>query len=129
MNTSTPNIRREDYRLLTGGGNFVDDLQLSNSCIGYVVRSPYSHADIERIDIEYASAMPGVQLVLIAAHLQAEGVGGLPCASDLTNQDGTSMFKPDRPILAADRVRYVGEPVAFVVADNLHIAMGAADAI
>ena len=66
---------------------------------------------------------------LLPAHLQAEGVGGLPCASDLTNRDGTPMFKPDRPILATDRVRYVGEPVAFIVADTLHTAMEAADAI
>ena len=129
MTKSTPNIRREDYRLLTGGGKFVDDLQLNDFCVGYVVRSPYSHADIQRTDIEYASAMPGVQLVLTAAHLQAKGIGGLPCASDLTNRDGTPMFKPNRPILATDRVRYVGEPVAFVVADTLHAAMEAADAI
>ena len=129
MTTSTANFRREDYRLVTGGGDFVDDLQLNDFCAGYVLRSPYSHAHIQRTDIEYASAMPGVQLVLTAAHLQAEGIGGLPCASDLTNRDGTPMFKPDRPILATGRVRHVGEPVAFVVADTLHAAMEAADAI
>ena len=129
MNRSDNAQRREDLSLIIGQGNFVDDLHARTLLFGHVVRSPYPHAEILDIDVEIASTQPGVRLVATATDLDQAGYGDLPCVSDLTNGDGTPMFKPPRPVLARDRVRYVGEPIAFVVADTIHNALAAADLI
>ena len=121
--------RREDRSLLTGQGSFVDDLHADQHLYGHVVRSVYPHADILDIDIGNARQFPGVRLVITAADLDRAGFGDLPCVSDLKNRDGTPIFKPPRPVLARDRVRYVGEPVAFIVAENCHDALEAADLV
>ncbi len=127
MNLSIPAIRREDDNLLTGAGQFTDDIRADNCSYGYVVRSPYPHAEITRIDDKMARTVAGVRLVLIGPQLKKLGIGHLPCASDLSNRDGSDYFKPPRPILADRRVRYVGEPIAFIVADQLQAAVDAAD--
>ena len=129
MDKSDNAQRREDLSLVTGQGNFVDDIHARTVLFGHVVRSPYPHAEILDIDVEIARAQPGVRLVVTATDLDQAGYGDLPCVSDLTNRDGTPMFKPPRPVLAQDRVRYVGEPIAFVVADTIHNALAAADLI
>ena len=129
MEKSESPKRREDQSLLTGLGRFVDDMHADTHLYGHVVRSAYPHAEILEIDVENVRDMPGVRLVVTAADLDQAGFGDLPCASNLTNRDGTPMFKPPRPILARDRVRYVGEPVAFIVADNIHDALEAADLV
>ncbi len=122
-------LRKEDERLLRGRGTFVDDVTVAHQCIGYVLRCQYAHAQIEKIDIEAAIALPGVLCVLTAEDLQREKIGTLPCVSNLVNTDGSDMVKPPRPLLAADRVRYVGEPVAFIVAEDLDTALQAAEMI
>lgn len=121
--------RFEDSRLLTGRGQFVDDLPTDQYLSGYVVRSPYPHAVINQIDVEEARRSAGVQLVLTGKNLVKDGVGGLPCASSFPDPDDGPIIKPARPVLASDRVRHVGEPVAFVIADTLNNAMEAAELI
>lgn len=121
--------RREDARLLVGKGKFVDDHTVGDTCYGVVVRSPYPHATIEQIDISAAASIPGVLAVITAADLDREGIGGLPCVSSFANSDGSAIFKPFRPVLAEQTVRYVGEPVAFVVADTLAAAHDAAEMV
>ena len=129
MNQPNRSTRQEDSSLLRGQGNFVDDKHEDGMLYGYVVRSAYPHADILKIEAEDALAAPGVQLIVTAADLDAANYGNLPCASGMTNRDGTSIFKPPRPVLARNRVRFVGEPVAFIVAASLHEAIDAADYI
>ena len=121
--------RQEDERLVSGNGQFADDLSHDEFLIGYVVRSPYPHAVISQIDTEDALQSSGVYKIFTAEDLLADGVGGLPCASSFTGPDGTPLIKPPRPALATDRVRHVGEPVAFVVADTLANAIEAAESI
>ncbi len=129
MDKSTNSQRREDLGLITGQGSFVDDMHSQRLLFGHVVRSAYPHAEILDIDVEAAKTQPGVHLVVTAADLDEAGYGHLPCVSNLTNRDGSSMFKPPRPVLARDRLRYVGEPIAFIVADTIHSALEAADLI
>ncbi len=129
MDSSKNSQRREDLSLITGQGSFVDDLHSQTLLFGHVVRSAYPHAEILNLDVEAARTQPGVRLVVTAAVLDEAGYGELPCVSDLTNRDGNPMFKPPRPVLARDRLRYVGEPIAFIVADTIHIALEAADLI
>ncbi|MXW47594.1 MAG: xanthine dehydrogenase family protein, partial [Gammaproteobacteria bacterium] len=121
--------RQEDERLVSGKGQFADDLPHDEFLVGYVVRSPYPHAVIRQIDTEDALQSSGVTNIFTAEDLLADGVGGLPCVSSFTGPDGAPLFKPPRPVLATDRVRHVGEPVAFVVADSLANAIEAAESI
>ena len=121
--------RREDLQLLTGKGKFVDDSHDPKTCIGYVVRSPYAHAEILSIDVSDAENVPGIRAILTAESLRQEGVGGLPCGSNFKNVDGSDIFKPHRPLLAEERVRYIGEPVAFIVADTLNHCLDAEEEV
>ncbi|WP_299439254.1 xanthine dehydrogenase family protein molybdopterin-binding subunit [uncultured Rhodospira sp.] len=123
-------IRRvEDQRFLTGTGRYTDDITLPGMAFGAVVRSPHPHGVLTGIDIDAARAMPGVLGVFTAADLDSAGLGGLPATILVKNRDGTRMTAPDRPILARDRVRFVGEPVAFVVAESALQARDAAEAV
>ncbi|HZD26647.1 MAG TPA: xanthine dehydrogenase family protein molybdopterin-binding subunit, partial [Alphaproteobacteria bacterium] len=124
-----PVTRLEDTRLLTGGGRYTDDLAVEGMAYGYVLRSPHAHADIRSVDAGAAAGMPGVLLVLTAAEAAADGIGDLPCLMPLKNRDGSDRGETPRPLLARDRVRHVGEPVAFVVAETLAQARDAAEAI
>ncbi len=114
--------RVEDVRLLTGGGRFTDDLQLPGMAYGVTLRSPYGHAVLQRIDASAARAMPGVLAVYLGEDL--EGYGEVPCAVPLSGP-----IKTPRPLLARDRVRFVGDGIAFVVAETREQARAAADAI
>ena len=111
--------RVEDPRLLRGRGRFVDDVQLARMLHGAFLRSPFGHARITRIDASAARALPGVALVL--TH---EDVTDLPAiVGDLPRED---VIANSRPVLASDTVRFVGEPVAFVVASSRYVAEDAA---
>ena len=120
--------RFEDPRLVQGGGRYVGDMVLPGMAFGYVLRSPHAHARIRSIDTSAAKAAPGVLAVLTGADWQASGWGDLPVPGGLTRRDG-SVFKPPYPALAKDRVRWVGDYVAFVVAETYHQAMDAAELI
>src|SRR6266481_9390105 len=117
--------RFEDPRLVRGGGRYVDDITLPGMTFGYVLRSPHAHAKIRSIDVAAAKAAPGVLAVLTGADWKAAGWGDLPVPGGLTRRDG-SAFKPPYPALTADRARWVGDYVAFVVAENYHQALDAA---
>ena len=121
--------RSEDERFLTGRGRYLDDLSLPRQAWGQVVRSPHAHAEVAAIDTGAAAAMPGVRAVYTAADLAEAGVGAIPCVLPLTGADGSACAIPPRPVLAAGRVRTVGDPVAFVVAESADQARDGADAV
>ena len=121
--------RFEDPRLMRGGGRYVDDIKLPGLAHGIVLRSPHAHAKIKSIDTAAAKAAPGVLCVLTAADVKAAGFGDLPSHGGLKRRDGAPMYKPRYPILAEDRVRWVGDSVAFVVAETVAQAMDAAELI
>ena len=116
--------RKEDYRFLTGQGQYTDDVVLPNQAYGVFVRSPHAHAKIRSIDAAAASRAPGVLAVYTAQDLA--GIGGLPCGWLIHSIDGTPMKEPKHPVLAEDKVRYVGDAVALVVAESAAQAKEAA---
>jgi carbon-monoxide dehydrogenase large subunit len=120
--------RFEDPRLLKGGGRYVADMVLPGMVFGHVLRSPHAHARIRSIDVSRAKAAPGVLVVLTGADWKASGWGDLPVPGGLKRRD-TSVFRPPYPALVTDRVRFVGDYVAFVVAETYHQALDAAELI
>src|SRR5262249_3380244 len=121
--------RFEDPRLIRGGGRYVDDLALPGTAFGCVLRSPHAHAKIRSIDTKAAKAAPGVLAVITGADWAASGFGDLPVPGGLKRRDGSPMYQPRYPALATDRVRWVGDCVAFVIAETVHQAMDAAELI
>ena len=121
-------VRRfEDARFLRGQGRFVEDIDAPGQLHAVVLRSPHGHADIAGIDAGAAKALAGVHDIFIAADLAAEGIGPLPCIAQVATV--APMVVPPRFALAADRVRHVGDPVAFIVAETREIARDAAELI
>lgn len=119
--------RLEDERFLTGKGTYVGN-GLPDRCLhAHVVRSPFSHARISRIDIAAASNLPGIVAIFTEADLAADGIGNLPCITVLDAVEPIVM--PPRPALARGIVRHVGDPVAFIVAETMSAALDAAEAI
>lgn len=121
--------RIEDTALLKGAGRYADDVHLAHAAHAVILRSPHAHARIVAIDTRAAAAMPGVLAVLTGRDAQADGLGVIPCLIPVVNRDGTGRAETPRPILAVDRVRHVGDPVAVVVAESLARAKDAAEAI
>jgi carbon-monoxide dehydrogenase large subunit len=121
--------RKEDLALLRGEGRYTDDVQLDGEVHGMVLRSPYGHARILGLDVDAARSAPGVLAVYTIADLKAAGYGAFPFPLPLKNHDGSDPTFPDRFALADDRVRHVGEPVAFVVAETLAEAHDAVELI
>jgi carbon-monoxide dehydrogenase large subunit len=122
-----PAPRAEDPRLLQGRGRYTDDVNLPGQAYAAIVRSPYAHGVIRGVDLAEARSMPGVLGAWAAGDLA--GYGPLKCIIPFKNRDGSPMRKPPRPALAADRVRFVGDPVAFVVAETAAQAKEAAEAV
>ena len=122
-----PMRRVEDKRLLTGGGNYTSDYMPEKCLHAHVLRSPHAHASFKITDVEAAKAMKGVKVILTAADI--EHIGPIPCLAPIENGDGTKAASPKRPVLAKDVARFVGDPVAFVVADSAARARDAAEAI
>ncbi len=127
--SSQPVTRLEDTRFLTGQGRYIDDTAPKGALYAYVLRSPMAHGVIEALDTRAAQDAEGVHLILTAADFDAAGVANSMRASTVKNHDGTPAAAPVRPILANGRVRFVGEAVAFVVADTLAQAKTAAEMI
>ena len=121
--------RFEDPRLVRGGGRYVDDIKLPGMAHAVVLRSPHAHAKIRSIDVSAAKCAPGVLAVLTAADVKEAGYSDLPVPGGLKRRDGSPMYKPRYPILAEDRVRWVGDYVAFVVADTVAQAQDAAELV
>ena len=122
-----PVRRTEDPMLVRGEGCYTDDIKLTAEAYAVMVRSRIAHGVIKGIDTAAARKMPGVLGVYTGADLAAYGT--LKCIVPFNNRDGTPMKRPPRPALATDKVRFVGDPVAFVVADTLLQAKDAAEAV
>ena len=124
-----PVRRVEDPRLLIGNGRYTDDITLANEAVGVVLRSPHAAARILSIDTAAAAGLPGVLAIYTGADLKVDGIGGLPCIIPLDNRDGSSRAEVPHPVLADGEVRHVGDPVAFIVAENHQAARDAAEAV
>lgn len=124
-----PVPRTEDPRLLRGKGKYVDDFNMAHQAYAIFVRSPHAHAEILGIDTAAAAEMPGVHAILTGADYAADGMGPITGASPFKRRDGSPMLRPPRPALTKDRVRYVGQPVAMVIAQSVTEAKDAAEAV
>jgi len=121
--------RKEDPTLLTGQGQYTDDMNLDGQLYAYVYRSPYAHALLKGVDISAAKECPGVHMVVTGADLDAAGYGAPPNVVPLKNPDGTPIAETVWKVMPVDRIRYAGEAVAVVVADTLAQARDAAELI
>ncbi|MCA3222827.1 MAG: xanthine dehydrogenase family protein molybdopterin-binding subunit [Burkholderiales bacterium] len=119
--------RREDYRFLTGNGQYTDDITLPGQSFAAFLRSPHAHARIRAIDTAAARAAPGVLAVFTGKDVA--GVNGLPCGWLINSIDGTPMKEPKHPIIAEHKVLHVGDQVALVVAETLAQAKAALNLI
>jgi carbon-monoxide dehydrogenase large subunit len=122
-------LRKEDKRFITGRGRYVDDVHLWDMTYASFVRSPHAHATIKSINTKDAMAMPGVRAILTGADLAADKIGDLICGWMVLSKDGSQMKGGRHPALAQDKVRYVGDAVAVVIADSLNEAKDAALAV
>jgi carbon-monoxide dehydrogenase large subunit len=123
-------VRRvEDQRFTTGGGRYVGDFTLPHQCYGVAVLSPHAHAAIRNVDVSAAKVAPGVLCVLTGADAEADKVAGIPPFFMPESWGGPKGFPTTRPVLLADRVRCVGDHVAFVVAENEAQARDAAELV
>jgi carbon-monoxide dehydrogenase large subunit len=123
-----PVSRKEDPVLLRGEGRYSDDLNRDGQLYGAMVRSRVAHGILRSVDIDSARGMPGVRAVIVAADLDAAGIKNMPAAG-AKHRDGSPTPRPPQRPLATGRVRYVGEPIAMVVAETSKEAKDAAEAI
>src|ERR671922_2139608 len=121
--------RKEDYRFLTGSGQYTDDVALPGQTYAAFVRSPHAHAVLRSVKTEKAKRAPGVVAVFTGADLAAAKVGGLPCGWLITDVKGQPMKEPPYPALAQGKVRHVGERVAVVIAESAAQARDAAELV
>jgi aerobic carbon-monoxide dehydrogenase large subunit len=124
-----PVTRLEDTRLVQGRGRFQDDQHLHGEVFTVFVRSPHAHAKIKSVDTAAAQAAPGVLAVYTGADYAADGLGMPKANMPRKKLDGSPMFAPQRPAMMVDRVRYVGDTVAMVIAETLAEAKDAADLV
>jgi aerobic carbon-monoxide dehydrogenase large subunit len=121
--------RKEDYRFLTGAGQYTDDVTLPNQSYAAFVRSPHAHATIKSIKTDKAKKAPGVLAVYTGEDVAGAKLGGLPCGWLITDVNGQPMKEPPHPVLAHGKVRYVGDHVAVVVAETQEQARDAAELV
>jgi aerobic carbon-monoxide dehydrogenase large subunit len=119
--------RKEDLRFISGRGHYTDDINRPGQAYAFIRRSDRPHARITSIDTAAAKASPGVVAVYTAADLSA--IGGLPCGWQIHSKDGSAMAEPKHPVLAEDKVRHVGDPIAVVIAETRDQAKDAAEKI
>jgi carbon-monoxide dehydrogenase large subunit len=124
-----PVARLEDPRLLRGQGRFVNDFNVPGQAHAYVLRSPHAHARIRSIDTAAAASAPGVLAVYTGDDLARDGLGTTTMSLKRQRPDGSPMFAPPHPGLVRARVRYVGDPVALVVAESAALAKDAAELV
>ncbi|NMM44046.1 xanthine dehydrogenase family protein molybdopterin-binding subunit [Rhodospirillaceae bacterium KN72] len=118
--------RKEDFRFLTGRGNYTDDINQPGQTYAYILRSSHAHAKIKKIDTADAKSAPGVLAIFTGEDMQ---VGSLPCGWAVNNKDGSPMNEPPHPPLAQGKVRYVGDQIAVVIAETYAQAKDAAERI
>jgi carbon-monoxide dehydrogenase large subunit len=124
-----PVRRKEDDTLVRGKGKYTDDFTLPGQAYCWMVRSSHAHGIIKGIGTAAARAMPGVLGVWTGKDLEAAGYGPFTCGLPLKSRDGSPLLQTNRPALATDKVRFVGDPIAFVVAETLAQARDAAEAV
>src|SRR5882724_2712974 len=124
-----PVRRKEDDTLVRGKGKYTDDFALPGQAYCWMVRSSHAHGIIKGIDAKPAKAMPGVLGVWTGADLAAAGYNPFTCGLPLKSRDGSPLLQTNRPALAIDRVRFVGDPFAVVVAETLAQARDAGEAV
>ena len=128
--STSQSVRRvEDSRFTTGKGTYTDDINIEGQTYGYMLRSPVAHATIASIDCTKARSIDGIIGIVTAKDLEAEGVNSIPCLVPMENRDGSQAPMPKRPVLCSDRVRHVGDNLAFIIAENLSVAKDAAELI
>ena len=121
--------RLEDQRFLTGQGRYSDDIALPGQAFAAVLRSPLAHAELSAVDTAAAREAPGVLAVYTAEDLSADGIGDIPCVAPMPGKADSGTIQPPHPVLARGRVRHVGDPIAFVVAETAAQARDAAELI
>ena len=119
-------LRTEDKRFTTGKGRYTDDIKLVGMTYAYILRSPYAHARIKRIDISAAKAMPGVVAIFIGEDVAGFGV---PCGWQVNSKNGDTMREPPHQLLVRDKARHAGDGVAMIIAESREIAVDASEAI
>ena len=124
-----PVHRKEDDALVRGKGKYTDDFNLPGQLYAWIVRSSHAHGVIRGIDTSAAKAMPGVHGVWTGADFATDDYAPFTCAMPLKNRDGSPLLQTNRLALMTDKVRFVGDPVAFVVADTIAQARDAAEAV
>jgi len=124
-----PVRRKEDDTLVRGKGKYTDDLSLPKQAYGWVARSSHAHGIIKGIDTSAARTMPGVLGVWTGADMEAAGYKPFICGLPLKSRDGSPLLQTNRMPLATDKVRYVGDALAFVVAETVAQARDAAEAV
>jgi aerobic carbon-monoxide dehydrogenase large subunit len=124
-----PVRRKEDDTLVRGKGKYTDDFNLPGQAYAWIVRSSHAHGIIRGIDTSAAKAMPGVLGVWTGTDLAAANYGPYTCGLPVKSRDGTPLLQTNRAALMSDKVRYVGDPVAFVVAETLAQARDATEAV
>ncbi len=132
-----PVPRKEDARLVAGRGRYSDDFSLPGQAQAQLVRSPHAHARVLRIDVTAALAVSGVIAVLTGKDAETDGLGPIPHKPVPTNpnefplggREGSSIFIAPHPVLATDAARFVGEPVAMVIAETAAAAADGAERV
>ena len=119
--------RKEDHRFLSGRGHYTDDINQPGQAHAVMRRSDRPHAKVLGIDTAAAKAAPGVVAVFTGVDMDADSVGGVPCGWQIHNKDGSPMAEPKHPVLATEKVRHVGDPVAVVIAETRQEAKNAAE--
>jgi aerobic carbon-monoxide dehydrogenase large subunit len=122
-------IRSEDAALVTGAGKFTDDINLPGQAYAAFVRASVAHATVRKVDVAAAARIPGVLAVITGQDSAAENIGSIPPVASFNGRDGKPMYQASMPILAGDRVRFVGEAIAMVVAETPDQALDAAEAV
>jgi carbon-monoxide dehydrogenase large subunit len=129
MNAPQELLRKEDLRLITGHGKFTADWSYDGMCFGYVIRSPYAHGLIKSINYQEVLSAPGVIRVITAEDVAAAGMKSLPTGATMQNLDGQNQILAPMPVLAVGHVRFVGQPIAMVIADTYENAKYAAELV
>src|SRR5467141_3301176 len=124
-----PVTRLEDARLLKGRGRYQDDTNLPGQLHAVFLRSPHAHARIRSVNTAAAAAASGVRAVYTGADYAADGLAMPKAGMPRKKSDGSPMFAPQRPALVVDRTRYVGDPVAMIIAETLAQAKDAAELV
>src|SRR5688572_30159647 len=121
--------RKEDFRFITGKGQYTDDVSRPGETRAVFVRSPHAHAKIKSIDTAAAGKMPGVVAVLTGEQLAGDKIGNLICGWMIHSKDGSPMKMAPHPALAAGKACYAGDPVAVVIAETLAQGKDAAEKV